>query len=179
MKKNLTRTIALAAVATAVLALGALPAAAADYKIGVFDSGRVIMESQVGQNAQAELNVFKNSRQKSITTREKDLETRNNEFVNKSLTLSQERRQELREELEDMRREFQRFYKDNERDLIKEMDKMQKTLQRQLSTVIEEFGKREGYTLIFERLQCVFNESAVDITDEVVRAFDAKFASGR
>jgi outer membrane protein len=177
MKKEMTNTLALATLALTVIALGATATAAADYKIGVFDSGRVIMESQVGQNAQAELNAYKNDRQKLITAREKELETKNNEFVNKSLTLSEERRQELREELEDLRREFQRFYQDNERDLIKEMEKMQKTLQRQLTLVIEEFGKREGYTMIFERLQCVYNSEAVDVTEDVVRAFDAKFAS--
>jgi len=173
--KTRTKAVLTCLFLVALIAFLGVSPASAEHKIGVFDSGRVIMESQVGQNAQEDLNAFKNERQKMITQREKDLETKNNQFINQSLTLSEERRAELREELEDLRREFQRFYQDNERDLMKEMDKMQKTLQRQLTEVIEEYGQAEGYTLIFERLQCVFNSKTVDITNDVIRAFDAKY----
>lgn len=173
------RTLALT-LSTALLCLAAgAPAGAADYKIGVFDSARVIMESQAGQQAQQRLNAFKSQRQEQITAREKELESLQNDFVNRSLTMSEEMRQARREELEDKKREFQRFYQDNERDLVKEMEKVQKSLQGELTKVIEDFGARNGYDMIFERLQCVFNSEAVDITGEIIQAFDAQQAGRR
>ena len=175
MLKRISNLVSFALLAAGGLALLPAHSAAQDYKIGVFDSARVIMESKVGQRAQQRLNAFKNERQKQITAREKDLEKLNNDFVNQSLTMNEETRQKRREALEDKRREFQRFYQDNERDLLKEMEKTQKQLQGQLTQVIEEFGARHSYHLIFERLQCVFNNRAVDITDDVIAAFDQKF----
>lgn len=173
------KTNACAALCAAFLAT--IPAAAQmgaqGYKIGVFDSARVLMESKVGQRAQQDLNAFKNDRQKEITARESALEQATNDYVSKSLSYSEERKAEAKEKLDDQKREFQRFYQDNERDLAKEIDRTQKTLQRQLTEVIEEYGAKNGFTLIFERLQCVFNAGTVDITDNIIKAFDAKYAS--
>jgi outer membrane protein len=157
----------------------AVAAPAQQYKIGVFDSARVLTESRAGQVAQEELNKFKNERQAEITAREKTLEEFSNEFLNKSLTLSDERKEEMQAELERRRIEFGRFYKDSERELMQQIEKAQKELMTKLGRVIEEYGASNGFTVIFERGQCAYNSGTVDVTDDIVRQFDARHAPGR
>jgi outer membrane protein len=166
-------------VAILLVLAAAVAAPAQQYKIGVFDSARVLTESRTGQAAQEELNQFKNERQAEITTREKALEEFSNEFLNKSLTLSDERKESMQAELEKRRIEFGRFYKDSERELMQQIEKAQKELMQKLSRVIEEYGNANGFSLIFERGQCAFNSDAVDITDDIVRQFDSRHAPGR
>ena len=164
-----------ASVLVAFLALG-LPARA-EYKIAVFDSAKVLLDSKVGSVAQERLNKFKNDRQGDITAKEKEFTDLQNKFVTQSLTLSPEKKDEMQKQIDQKRTDLRRYVQDSENELMDQLNKVQKDLQTKLTTVIEAFGKEQGYTIIFERLQCVYNSDAVDITAQITQRFDQTYGS--
>ena len=168
--------LALVAPSLALLAGVATPAPA-QYKIAVFDSAKVLTDSKVGNAAQERLNRFKNDRQGDISSREKEVMDMQNKFVTQSLTLSPEKKEEMQKQVEQKKTDFKRYVSDSEKELMEQLDKVQRDLQQKLTDVIETYGKQQGYTLIFERLQCVFNSDAVDITGEITTKFDATYGS--
>ena len=166
---------ALATIIGALLLLAPL-SASAQSKIGVFDSISILTESKAGQDAQREINVFRQERQKEISGKEKVLKEKENAFMNQVLSLSQERKEALSKDLERDKIEFGRYVKDSERELADRLEKLNKRLNGQLTGIVTTYGQQNGYSLILERSQVVYSDGTVDISAELTQAFDQKFA---
>lgn len=151
--------------------------ASAEIKIAVFDSAKVLVDSKVGAAAQVQLNKFKNDRQGDISSREKEVVDLQNKYVTQSLTLSPEKKEEMEKQIDLKKTDFKRFVQDSERELAERLDKVQRDLQQKLTEVIEAYGKEQGYAIIFERLQCVFNSDSVDVTPEITQRFDQTYGN--
>jgi outer membrane protein len=73
-------------------------------------------------------------------------------------------------------REFQRWGEDSQNEINQKRMEMERNISVGLLKVIQKVGADEGYTLILEKNESIvlFASKTLDITDRVIKAFDAQ-----
>jgi len=143
-------------------------------KIGVVDMQKFQKNSKAFQKIRAQIQKKFQEMQKKLDQEKSALMKLQEEYKKQSMMLSLDAQEGKKRELE----KKQRYYKYLQDDFSKELkateiDTMNKIM-NELQGIIEEIGKKGGYTLILERraLGLIYYESAVDITDQVTEAYD-------
>lgn len=84
-----------------------------------------------------------------------------------------DQRQSLEQQYSRKLRDFQDDYK-NSRDSLQEKDnEITGAIVRDLATIVREIGQKNGYTMVMEKGSLLWATSAIDITDDVIRNYDA------
>src|SRR5262249_57591696 len=85
-----------------------------------------------------------------------------------------EGRREKQEALERKTRDIRRLLDDLEKELQKKEQTMGQKILRDLEGIFTRVGKEKGYALIVERRQAgvVYGAPEVDVTEDVIKAFD-------
>ncbi|MFN3533953.1 MAG: OmpH family outer membrane protein [Desulfatiglandales bacterium] len=151
------------------------PIFGADLKVGVVDLQRCIQESQEGKRIAKELEAKKAALQKKIDQKQDELTKLKEELETKGMMLSLDAQEDKRKEFERKRREFQFLYEDLSEEMrLAEADARRKILS-DLEKVVQELGKKEGISIIFERRSSgiMFVENGLDLTDKAIKAYDA------
>src|SRR5262249_30656500 len=96
------------------------------------------------------------------------------ELDKKGMLMPPEQRQNLEDELGRKMRTFQDDVK-NERDELRQKDnEATSAIVRDLATIVRELGEKNGYTVVMEKGGLLWGIPSADITDQVIRAYDAK-----
>ena len=175
MKRTHTLTMILVAAAFLVGALtGPAPTSGqpVTYRLAVFDAQRVISESSAGRKEEEKLNQHLVSKRAIIEQKQEELEKVKKDLQSTALAISADRKEQLMKEVEQKRIDLERLISDADRELRVEHNMINRMIQQKLTVVIEDYGKRNGYTFIFEWNQCAFNDNTVDITDLIIKEFD-------
>lgn len=160
-----------------ILALLAVPPlASAQIKIGFVDLQQVISQSKRGQAARAEVAAEASRKQKEVDAREEEIKKLEAELQKQSAILSDQARKEKEELIRQKLRDLRRTAEDFNRDLAKRESELVNELLKEISAVVQEYGKEKGYVLILERQQAgvLYSGQGVDLTLEIVQRFDAK-----
>ncbi|MEE8368185.1 MAG: OmpH family outer membrane protein, partial [Thermoanaerobaculia bacterium] len=96
------------------------------------------------------------------------------------LSLSNEKLQELEKTLEDKVIAFGRFQDDADRELQKKRDEAFGQIEKEIMPIIVKSGAEMGFTAIFNKYQSgiLFAKETIDVTDEVLRRYDATAVEG-
>ena len=176
--------VANAAEEAAVPAAGTQVAAPQAIKIGYVDFNRVKNESKAGSEAQKAGSAMIKEKQDRFQKMQDDLaklidEAEKLNSERKSSLLSPEaakKKEELlkqkRDRIEKDGKALQRFKADAEEEVEKKGIEVSKQFTEDLVTVINKFGKEEGYTLILDRAAVLYAPEAVDVTDRIIKAFN-------
>ncbi|MFQ5914335.1 MAG: OmpH family outer membrane protein [Nitrospinota bacterium] len=161
--------------------------ASAQLKVGIVDLGRAMEQSKGGKEALSSLKkIGDNFRQqllaKTETLRrmEQELLKQQQDLRQKSLLFSEEVRRQKEDDLLRRQREFERsrdelvrLRREAEADFERERRRVNRKIRRELRDVIVRIGKEDKFTLILERsVVLFFDGERVDLTDEVVKAYD-------
>lgn len=145
----------------------------AETKVGLVDMQKAIQTSSAGKKAKAELETELEKKKKEIKKKEDDLKKMGEDLERKKAVLSEEvfgkKQAEFQDEMmkyRDNATKTQMELQKKERDLtVPIVDKMKK--------VIAKISKDKGLTLVLENSPMVlFSEPALDITDDVIKAFE-------
>jgi Skp family chaperone for outer membrane proteins len=138
---------------------------------------RVMSESRMGKAEQASIDRLRTVRTSLINQKQKELEEREEQIRNASLSWSAEKREERLREYETKRIELRRLNEDATRDVQAEFNRSLAKLQRAALEVTGVIGLEQGYTLIFEKrsVPVLFASESIDVTAEVIRRLDIKF----
>jgi len=171
------RHVAILSVALAlVVAWGGLGWAAQSVKIGVVDVQQILNQSQRGQVLKQKLEQERAGRQKELDVRQQDLMKLQAEYEKQAPVLSEQAKREKKEALERRVREARRVAEDANRDFEKRVRETEMETTREIFTVIQEYGKDQGFSVILERSSIIFSAAAVDVTTEVIKRYDGKGA---
>lgn len=163
----------------ALLFAGSTPAMA--EKIGIVDMQRVLNMSTAGKSASSELNAKGEAMEKSLTAKRNDFEEERKGFEKKASVMSADAR-------EDKQRELRIKYsdlRDIERKYAEELKRLESNLREgilnEVIKLMDEIGKKEGYTLIMDKMEAgvVFSLPALDLTDRVIKDFNARWKPKR
>jgi outer membrane protein len=97
-------------------------------------------------------------------------------FEKQTLMMTPDARANKEKEYQNKLREFQRWGEDSQNEINQKRMEMERNISVGLLKVVQKVGADEGYTLILEKNESIvlFASKALDITDRVIKAFDAQ-----
>ena len=168
MKRTFVVTAAL------LLSLLSLPAFAADAKLGTVDMQKILMLSDAGKDAKEQLAVRAAKYEAEKNLKEEDLKKLKGELEKQSVLLSESARGAKEKDYQQKLKEYQRFLKDAQDDLQAKNDEFTNKIVDEIVKVVQEFGKKSGYTFIFVKNDSmIFMDDRIDLTDELLKQFNA------
>jgi len=160
----------------ALIALAGTPALAqsGSVKVAVIDVERILTESSRGKAALDEIETLRKQKQSEGENLQKEIVDLRQRLNEGRLSLSEDKITELQKQLEDKTISLKRFQDDANRELGKKRDQVLKAIEDSVFPVINQIGKEQGYTLIFNKFSSglVYADEAVDITDEVIARYN-------
>lgn len=148
----------------------------ADVKIGYVDMQKAIQGTKEGQKAKKNLEAEFEKRKKTLQTKESDLKKQGEELEKKAMVLSEDVRAKKQKEFQTNMMEFQQTVQKNQQEIQQEERKLTEPILKKLQSVIEDMAKKDNYTVILEKREngVLWAQKDLDITDQVVKAFEAK-----
>ncbi len=172
--------------ATLIITLGLILAAAGfaqqaapAFKVAVVNSQRAFEQSAEGKRVAAQLqerdSKLKNDLQK-MDDAIRALETR---FNTQRLTLTQEAAMQLQSDIDRKQTERKRYEEDQGRDIQQLSVSLLQRLRTEMVDIVELIAKEKGYDLVLDLAASgvVSWNPSIEITDEVVRRYDASKAT--
>jgi outer membrane protein len=154
------------------VALLALPAAAADMKIGFVNTERVFREAAPAKRAQAKLEKEFATRNVELGRLEKQGRDLQTELEKETVTIPEAQRREKERNLADISRNFQRMQREIREDLNLRRNEELASVQERATRVINQIAEQEKFDLILQ--EAVFASGKIDITEKVIRALADK-----
>jgi Skp family chaperone for outer membrane proteins len=99
-----------------------------------------------------------------------------NKLRNEMQLLNEDMKEKKQKELTDKMRDLRDFTNDSKEELLKERDEVFRLLTQEIRVLIEEQGKIEGYTLIFDDQVLFFKSKGNDMTDQIIKMINEKYA---
>ena len=157
-----------------LLSLTALPAVAADAKLGTVDMQKILLLSDAGKDAKEQLSLRAAKYEAEKNVKEDELKRLKGELEKQSVLLSENARGAKEKDYQQKLKEYQRFLKDAQDDLQAKNDEFTNKIVDEIVKLVQEYGKKSGYTLIFVKNESmIFMDDKVDLTDELLKQFNA------
>jgi outer membrane protein len=176
MKKSTTRALLLLFFFTSAVTIGFAQQAP---KIGVINSQEVLEKSAEGKRVIARLQEKDKSNQASLTKLDEEIRQLETRINTQRLTLAEEALYNMNADLQRKQTERKRVAEDASRDFQDLQMKLFNKIQSELIPIIEAMGKEKGIDLVFDlaRSGAVYFNPSVELTDEVIRRYDASKAA--
>jgi len=157
----------------ATLALSVSFASAQErMKIGYIDVQRVIAESQSGKRAKDRFQVQVKKAEADVQKERQDLERLKSDLDKKGPLLKEEERRTMEADLQKRSVVLQRTMNDYQQDLRQKESEMMSEILKEVEQIVNEVGKAEKFTLIFERSQIIYSDQGIDITSKVIETYN-------
>jgi outer membrane protein len=147
-----------------------------DLKVGAVDIQKAVNQCNAGKEAKQALTKEVEKFQRLIAEKQKELQEMKELLEKQGLMLNPETRAEREKEYQTKLRDFQRWGEDSQNEVNQKRMEMERNIYIGLQKVIQKVGTDEGYTLILEKNENIvlFNSKSIDITDQVIKAYDAQ-----
>ncbi len=164
---------------TAVLCCSVTAGEAAQVKIAVINMQKVVRKSVAGQKAMEKLNNKFESLQKQLRAKQDELKAFKEDLEKKGPLMNEDAKAEKEREYKKALRDFKDQSDDAQFEMRQAESKSMEPVLKELEKVVTRIGEEGGYTLILEKNMpgIYFNASNVDITDEVIKAYDNEVKS--
>jgi outer membrane protein len=153
----------------------AAPRPAGQLKIAVINTEQILLESQAGKRALADLKKAQEQKEGEIDRQQKEIRDLQAKIDAGRLSLAQDKLADMEKQLEDKVIAVRRLQDDANRELTKKKDDILGSVDQRVMPVINQLGKELGYTLIFRKFESglIYADDAVDITAVVIKRLDA------
>jgi outer membrane protein len=163
------RVTALAALFMLVFAT----AASAEMKIAFVDMQRALNECNAGKKAKTDFRSEISRLQGKLQRQQSEIQSLKSELEKKGMLMRDDQRRNLQDDYTRKLRDFERSYKDSKDELQQKDNEVTGAIIRDLAYVVRTVGERDGYTLILEKGSLLWGMSSIDITDQVIRQYNA------
>lgn len=152
----------------------AVSAFAADVKIGVVDMKKILRESKAAKKAQ---DVFKKDlegKRATLVAKQKEIQNMEEQLKKNEAGMTAEARQKAAIQIAKDVRELKLTTGDMDEEL-KGMDRdLTQKIVNDVMKVVNSYTKKGNYTIILERSNVLDMDQAMDITDAIIKQYDAK-----
>jgi outer membrane protein len=162
--------------AVALLALLAAAPARAEVKLAYVDVQRALNECEAGKTAQADMRSKLRGIEQKLQSEKDDVERLKDELEKKGMLMKPEQRQNLQDEYINKAKNFDRNFKDTKEDLERKDQEITGMIIHDLAEVIRNLGEKNGYTMVMEKGSILWGTPGIDITDQVIRAYNGTHA---
>lgn len=144
-----------------------------EYKIGFVDLQLVIDSSAEGTRAQEQMKQKADELAVQAKAMKDEIQKMKDDYEKQSLALTPEARTEKRDEIAKKELDYNRFVKDSQADLRLIEQRALKQLLEEVGKVVVEYGKANNYTVIFEAGNILYGSSAIELTEEIIKAYNS------
>ncbi|WP_020675686.1 OmpH family outer membrane protein [Geopsychrobacter electrodiphilus] len=143
--------------------------------VGFIDLQKALNLSNAGVKAKADIGQQVKKYEAKVTAEQDALKEMKSELDKQSVLLSDEARSKKEREFQQRAKEFQRFTKDIQDELKQKDADFTKRIIDQILKVTRKLGKEKGYVIVLEKSESslVYGDSSVDLTDDVIKAYNA------
>jgi outer membrane protein len=160
------------------LIFGGLGSAEEKIKFAYVDLQKALIESEAGKKAKEKFQAQVTKLQSGLEKQKSEIEKLKADIEKKASVLREEERRSMEREYQRKFTVLQQDYKDSQAELQQKDNELTAEILKDLSEVIQEIGRKEGYTLILEKANGVllYANAAIDITPKVIANYNAKQA---
>jgi outer membrane protein len=165
-------------ICAAVVMLAGTPSRASanpsgEMRFAFVDVQRALNECRNGKNVKTEFRGRIERLQERLQGEQSEVERLKKELEQKGPLMQPDQRQNLEDQYTRKLHEFQDDYKNSREDLQQKDNEMTGEIVRDLALVVQQIGQKSGYTMVMEKGSLLWAIPSIDITDEVVRTYDA------
>ena len=144
--------------------------AGAETKIGFVDMKTVIAKSEPGSKAMEQLKTQFKDMKDNLDAQKKSLDTLKEELQKQSMMLSQEAKLDKEAQYKRKVRDFQDMGQNYQRKLQQAEQNLSKPIIDTLIQVIQDYGKKNGFTAIFDKQGSglLFSQDNIDVTTTII-----------
>ncbi|MGH7871939.1 MAG: OmpH family outer membrane protein [Candidatus Binatia bacterium] len=143
-------------------------------KIGYIDVQRVIAESQSGKRAKDRFQAQVKKAEADVQKERQELERLKSDLDKKGPLLKDEERRNMEGDLQKRSVTLQRAMNDYQQDLRQKESEMMQVILKEVEQIVNEVGKAEKFTLIFERSQIIYSDQGIDVTSKVIETYNSR-----
>jgi outer membrane protein len=172
---NMTKSFLAVGVLSLFFLTGTSSAADA-AKIGVVDFQKILEVSNSGKTAQDEINKQGKQMESDLKARGAEIEEIEKKIDRESMVMSKEVREEKQREMRIKIGDFKALQQKYMEDFKALENRIIGRIQKEVVELVQEIGKKDGYTLIVEKRTggVVYAPLSIDITDSVIQVYNAQ-----
>lgn len=157
----------------ALFALVSTVAASADFKVAFVDMQRALNDSNAGHKAKNDFRFEISRLQNKLQRQQGEVAALKDELDKKGMLMRDDERRNLQDDYTRKLRDFERTYKDSKEELQQKDNEVTGAIIRDLAYIVRNVGERGGYTVILEKGSLLWATPSIDITDQVIREYNA------
>ena len=142
-------------------------------KIGLIDAQKIMRESKAAKRAQAVFIKDREAKMAILMGRQEEVRSLEEELKREGGNMSPSVRKEKTEQLARQIKELRRLRSDLDEELKKKNIELKQKILQEIREIVEEFLKKEKYTVILEKRWVVAADETIDITGKIIRLYDA------
>lgn len=146
---------------------------AADIKIGVIDTQRIVAESKAGIATRTLFSKEVQENNNRLQTKQKEVQALQEELNTKGKGMDAVALAEKQEKYSKAYKELTRMKNDMTQDLEARDNELTQKLLKAIADIVIQYSQNEKYTLILEKGSLVSYDNTVDITDKIIQLYDA------
>lgn len=150
-------------------------AASAQGKIAVVDTQRAINDTSAGKRAQVQLKSQHEKLKRSLQRLEAQVRKLRAELENTAMLLKPEAKLRKEQEFNRKAKEFRDRARDAEQELMQAKRSLFQPVITRMAGLVKEMGKAGNYTLIVDSRTAIYYPKSVDITSQVIAAYNKKY----
>jgi outer membrane protein len=154
--------------------LGVAGAPAAEIKIGAVDFQRIVKNSTVGNQLEAELTAESERIRGELEKEKKELEDLKAKLEREAVVMSREVKEEKEIEFRVKLRNLQENDRQHRADFNKLRNEKLQGLQNEVLEIVTDLGKKGNYDVILSEISVLYASSSVDLTDAVIKTLNAR-----
>lgn len=145
------------------------------FKAAVVDSQKTLQTSKEGQKAIALLREKEQKINSELANLDKKIQDLDTKLKTQRLVMTFEAQEQLSFDLDNLRTERKRFAEDSLRDWQRLQFKLFDKIRQEVNPIVENVAKEKGFSLVLDLASdsVVYFSLSVDITDEVIKRYDA------
>ena len=147
---------------------------AAEIKIAVVDIQKAMNECNQGKEAKQTIQKEMEKLQRQFQEKQQELQTMETSLKKQAPMLTPEAREKKGNEFQTKVRDYQRWLDDNQKEIQQKGVEMERDISVALQKAIKKIGEEEGFTFILEKNTVLFASKTIELTDRVIKAFDAQ-----
>lgn len=167
----LVMVVSLLAAAPVVMAADAM-------KVGYVDLQKALNLSSAGKAAKEKMKAKFKDYDANVQKKQDELKKLKEDLEKQAMLLSAEARAAKERDYQQKVKDYQRLTKDIQEELQQADADYTRKILEEIFKVVQQIGKQEGYTLVFEKTESsiLYASDGIDMTDRVIQAFDKQSA---
>ena len=146
-------------------------------KIGVMNVLRAIVECNEGKQANEEFQKKFEAKRDELSNKQKELETLQQQLKSQAATLNDDARAGLTKNITQKTTDLQRSQEDAEKEFNELRNQIFNRIGSKLAPLVQQYAKEKNFTLVLDSssqtTQLTYVDPATDITDDIVKRYDA------